>query len=200
MQELPNRALLLNIILVMEGVLLAVATVWCFVARIVLAPLLVPDQRAVFMGLLGACVLIATSFLMIGSVKLKDGDKGGPGWLRTLKEIALEELAPLFSKMTVADIILVALASGFSEEIMFRGVLQTQSNIFAASIIFGFFHSPTWRHLPYGFWALLAGLFFGWLMDYTGSLWAPIVAHVTNNLVVLLYFRFGLKQRTESKP
>jgi hypothetical protein len=60
--------------------------------------------------------------------------------------------------------------------------------------LFGFFHCPTRRYLPYCFWAASAGLFLGWLLLTFNSLWTPILAHGLSNLVVLLYLRFGRKQ------
>jgi membrane protease YdiL (CAAX protease family) len=42
------------------------------------------------------------------------------------------------------------------------------------------------------------GLFLGWTLDYTGSLWVPIIAHSLNNTLSLLYIRYCIK--LEVKP
>ncbi len=86
---------------------------------------------------------------------------------------------------------LIAIVSGFCEEVFFRGALQLDFNLWIAAGIFGMFHMPTFRYLTYGVWAMTAGVMFGLVMESTHSLWAPITGHALNNLLVILFFRYG---------
>lgn len=176
--------------MILEGILLLVSTIWITVAHIDLAAHLVLSKKALVAGLIGGCSTAANGFFMMWfgrRVQLE------PPGIAKLDEIVRNELALLFREFNPMDILLVAAASGFCEEVFFRGVLQNQFNLFFAGIIFGFFHCPDVRYLSYGIFAAVAGLFFGWLYQYTGNLWAPIIAHSLSNLIVISIIRYGLK-------
>jgi len=55
------------------------------------------------------------------------------------------------------------------------------------------FFTVQFRHFPYGV-GILRRSISGFLKDYTGSIWTPIIAHAVSNFVVLLYLRYGLKE------
>lgn len=90
----------------------------------------------------------------------------------------------------------VTLAAPFCEEYFFRGVLQqglarrsgAQARaLVITSVIFSLFHLD-----PVGFVGRLElGLLFGLLYLRTGSLWAPIGAHMANNAVSAALFLAG---------
>lgn len=90
----------------------------------------------------------------------------------------------------------VTLAAPFCEEYFFRGVLQQglarrrgnqAKALVITSIIFSLFHLD-----PVGFLGRLElGLLFGLLYLRTGSLWAPIGAHMANNAVSAALFLAG---------
>jgi membrane protease YdiL (CAAX protease family) len=103
----------------------------------------------------------------------------------------LTELKPL-------DLVVLAVVSGFCEEVFFRGVAQAQLQLVITSICFGLFHDPTFRHPSYAIIAFLYGLALGWLYMYTGNLWAPIVAHMVHNLISLYMLRYKIKPPTST--
>lgn len=189
----PDRGLLLNIIFYVEGALLLLATIWCWLGNILLAPVLIPRSQDFAIGAAIGMALVITSVVLFAISnlleKLAPKKKGGP--ILSIKQIVVEELAPLFQELNWLDICLIALVSGFCEEVFFRGALQLDFNVWIAAGIFGMFHMPTFRYLSYGVWATAAGLLFGLTLQYTHSLWAPITGHVLNNLVVILYLRYG---------
>jgi membrane protease YdiL (CAAX protease family) len=87
--------------------------------------------------------------------------------------------------------VLLALASGIGEEVLFRGWLQAEVGLVAASLLFGAAHvwgRETW---PYGLYAAGMGGVLGGLLMVTGSLWAPVLAHALNNLLGFLALRDG---------
>jgi len=86
----------------------------------------------------------------------------------------------------VPEVLVLALCSAVSEEIFFRGVLQREVGIVAASAVFGLLHP---LGVAYVLWAGAVGAGLGGLFVATGSLAAPAAAHGVYNLVALLYLR-----------
>jgi membrane protease YdiL (CAAX protease family) len=102
-----------------------------------------------------------------------------------------DELAPhILDGASRGGLVLVAIFSGVGEEMVFRGVLQEEVGLVAASIIFGLVHiGPDRRYLVWTAWAVLAGFLFGILYRESGGLLAPTVAHVLHNAVTLLVWK-----------
>ncbi len=92
-------------------------------------------------------------------------------------------LAPSFSILNSFDIIVLSLFASFCEEIFFRGLVLPKFSIFIASIAFGLLHLPSWKYWIYTVWATLSGFVLGWLFIVSNSLWLPIIAHATNNII-----------------
>jgi len=109
-------------------------------------------------------------------------------FFRLLKRLIEDEIVLLFKDVPIVVVLALALLSGVAEEVFFRGVLQAQIGIIGASVIFGAAH--IWRKtaLSYGVYAMLIGGYFGGLYRVTGNLWVPIVAHIVNNFIALLYY------------
>lgn len=103
-------------------------------------------------------------------------------------------LARALGPMGVPDAVLLAVASGFAEEALFRGALQPAVGWVTASLLFGVVHFvPRRELLPWTAFAVAAGFGLGWLYDWTGNLVAPVVAHTVVNAVnlPLLVRRYG---------
>jgi membrane protease YdiL (CAAX protease family) len=110
-----------------------------------------------------------------------------------------DALAGVIGRPSVSACIVLALASGVGEEALFRGALQPQVGLFAASLIFGFAHfAPRRELLPWSAFAVVMGLLMGWLFEYTGNLTAPTVAHVVINAVNLRLL--AIRPRTLTPP
>jgi membrane protease YdiL (CAAX protease family) len=188
----------------MEAVLLLISAFLVQIFEIQLKALFHMNREILMVGALAGSVTAGSGFLLLFLAD-KLGDQ--LEWLKTLKSIVLDELVPLFKPLNFLDIILIAISSGFCEEVFFRGVVQreiglwlgdhffqgiaqTGLGVLTAAILFGALHCPSPRYLPYGFWALAAGIFLGWLLLITNSLWTPIVAHSLSNLIVLLVLRY----------
>ncbi|HEY9755322.1 MAG TPA: CPBP family intramembrane glutamic endopeptidase [Oculatellaceae cyanobacterium] len=191
MQGKPlDRTFILNVTIVVEALLLLIATLWCQFCEIELLPFLHLNSKILAIGLASGLTIALSGFAILWLCR-KLSDKAS--WIADLRSIISDELTPLFQTLNAADILMVAACSGFCEEIFFRGVVQDQLGLFPAALLFGFFHCPTRRYLPYCLWAVCAGTFLGWLLTLTNSLWAPVFAHGSSNLVVLLYLRYGRK-------
>jgi membrane protease YdiL (CAAX protease family) len=103
-------------------------------------------------------------------------------WMRWL---ALE-MRRLLGRPDGRTVLIVALASGIGEEVLFRGALQPAFGLVWTSLLFGLIHvGPDRRYLVWTAFAVAVGFSLGWIVVATGSLVGPIVAHVLINSVNL---------------
>ena len=107
-------------------------------------------------------------------------------WMPDMQRLWKTVLAPFTSTLGAADIVVIALLSGVSEELFFRGVLLPEIGLVASSLIFGLLHA---LNRVYAVWAVLTGTGFGLLALYGGTLVTPVAAHVTYNLGALALLR-----------
>lgn len=90
----------------------------------------------------------------------------------------------------LVGILIIGVITGFSEELFFRGTLQTvfvESGIgkiiavWSGALIFSAIHFQFFGFVP----RLLMGAFFGFLLVWTGSIWPGVFAHALNNSIVV---------------
>ncbi len=92
------------------------------------------------------------------------------------------EFRNLLGPLSGPSIAVLALTSGFAEEMFFRGAMQPALGLWLSALIFGAVHvGPNRSFLPWTVWAFAMGLAFGVLFVATGVLWGPIIAHVLIN-------------------
>ena len=115
-----------------------------------------------------------------------------------LREIA-DELAPrLIDGADRGGLLLISIFSGVGEETFFRGAVQHEFGLVAASLLFGIVHvGPDRRYLAWTAWAVLAGFLFGALYEVSGGLLAPILAHAAHNAATLLLWKRSRKGRED---
>ena len=98
------------------------------------------------------------------------------------------DLRALLGPLPGTEILVLALASAFGEEIFFRGALLPAIGLWASSAIFALLHiGPKLRFLPWTFSSFVAGLVFGQLFLWAGDLGGPVVAHFAVNALNLRY-------------
>lgn len=93
-----------------------------------------------------------------------------------------ERLADLLGPLTTTQIVVAAAASGFGEELLFRGALLPLLGLVPQALIFGVVHWTPGR--AFRFWPLYAavmGLGLGGLYLGSGTILAPVLAHFTVN-------------------
>lgn len=104
--------------------------------------------------------------------------------LQQIRILLLETLGARLHRCHWSDLLILAAIAGFSEEVLFRGLLQpwleNLTNITAglllSNVVFALVHAVT----PlYAFLAMLMGLYLGMSLDYGGerNLLTPIVIH-----------------------
>ena len=113
-------------------------------------------------------------------------------WMR-MQEDAAAQLTEQFLRVDtvgglLVDIGLMALLPAVGEELTFRGVVQgmfTRNKhvaIWATAAIFSFVHFQFYGFLP----RMLLGAMFGYMLWWTGSLWAPMLMHFVNNFTAVV--------------
>ncbi|MBQ4391446.1 MAG: CPBP family intramembrane metalloprotease [Paludibacteraceae bacterium] len=98
----------------------------------------------------------------------------------------------------IMNFLVVGVLAAFSEEMLFRGALQgwfsgrkdqspitnyqSHIGIWAAAILFSCMHLQFYGFIP----RMLMGALFGYAMVWCGSLYIPMMMHMTNNVLVVL--------------
>lgn len=104
-----------------------------------------------------------------------------------------EVIGPIFKGWNPLHFLLLSLASGIGEEILFRGAIQgwltlqmgAVPGIVLTGLLFGILHAVRWWYFAY---AIMAGWYLGWLMVASGTLLVPALCHATLNFVTLAWF------------
>ncbi|GED01048.1 hypothetical protein BAT02nite_06920 [Bacillus atrophaeus] len=101
----------------------------------------------------------------------------------------------LFSKRSVPHIIFLTLLIAFTEEILFRGVLQTHIGLWTASLVFAVLH---FRYLTK--WLLFImvtaiSFLLGLIYEWTDNLFVPVMAHFIIDVVFACQIRFQQVRR-----
>jgi membrane protease YdiL (CAAX protease family) len=120
------------------------------------------------------------------------------GILKPMREFVDSQLRPLFSGLSIFQMIIISVSAGCCEEILFRWSLQGGITSWigglpglivggvVASVIFGVCH---WVNFSYAFCTFLIGIFLGVLMICSGTWLAPAITHTLFDFVALLYLR-----------
>jgi membrane protease YdiL (CAAX protease family) len=146
-------------------------------------------------GVLWGTVFTLPMLLLMGMVSVAPFQ-----WALDLRNFVDSELRPLFAGMSIMQLAVIAVLAGLGEELLFRWSIQggittllesfgglaaaQWTGLLVASILFGLCHAMTISYLVL---SLLAGLFLGWVMIYTGSWLVPAFAHALYDFLVLIY-------------
>ena len=98
-------------------------------------------------------------------------------------------------EIAIGSLILL-IFTGFTEELLFRGMLQQVANetlgragVVCSSIMFAVVYIGS-LSLGYTLFIGLVGLFFGWCVHRTGSIWGVILAHSILSIGMMLVWPF----------
>jgi uncharacterized protein len=139
--------------------------------------------------------LLATVPMLIGLVLFRSG---AWRWTKELHEFVRKVVVPLFRSAPWWGIMLVALAAGIGEELLFRGVVQAGlekllgplAGLLLASLLFGLAHAMT---RAYFIVTAIVGIYLGLLYQWTGNLLVPVIVHFLYDWVALQFYvsRYG---------
>jgi membrane protease YdiL (CAAX protease family) len=119
------------------------------------------SETAIIYGILGTAPL----FFMFLTLEKIQGES-----LVTIRKLLLDSLGPVLHKSHWSDLLMLAAIAGFSEELLFRGILQPwmesawglTEGLIISNLIFGLAHAVT---PMYAFLAALVGIYLGLSMD-----------------------------------
>ena len=132
-------------------------------------------------------------------LKLPAALKGIDDWMREKEAQAATEMQVLLQMKTVGqllfNVLMVGLATAIAEEFFFRGCLQSiftqwlknhHYSILLTAAIFSAIHLEFLGFLP----RMALGMFFGYFVHYSRSIWTGVLGHFINNggQVLMLYF------------
>lgn len=116
-------------------------------------------------------------------------------WMRTQEALAEKLTETMLSgddiPTLLANLIVIAVTAGITEEFLFRGALQriisrwTPNHhiiIWTAAFLFSAFHMQFFGFVP----RLLLGAYFGYLLYWSKNIWIPVFAHFTNNAIAVI--------------
>jgi len=155
-------------------------------------------------------IFTVITFMLVNSVFIAwnanlhfpDFMRGFEEWARTKEQLAEETTRMLTQFDSVGELMLailvIALLPAIGEELVFRGMIQTEFyrgtknihiSIWISAILFSAIHMQFFGFIP----RMLLGALFGYLYHWSGQLSIAIVAHFINNAfqVLVLYFAQG---------
>lgn len=112
-------------------------------------------------------------------------------------EAIVERLSGLldWETLTAQDYVIISLLAALGEEPLFRGVIQPLAGLVPTAVLFGLLHATSVAHIVLAF---LLGLGLGWLYQWSGSLWPPILAHLMIDLATGLLLAHKLASGARS--
>ena len=164
------------------------------------------NQMSLNRGLSFKQVLISFFFAVVALpfiAMLAEWNKGMefPSFLASVEEMMrqMEESAKVLTErflntssvgMMFTNLFVMAFLPAMCEEMLFRGWLQRilvarvnyHVAIWVVAFVFSAIHFQFYGFVP----RMLIGAALGYLYCYTGSLWAPIIAHFTNNAMAVV--------------
>ena len=127
--------------------------------------------------------------------------------LDSLNKLVETSYENLLSTKTIFDaifvIFVVAIVPAVSEEVMFRGFIQTSFElklksrwaIVITAVFFGLYHFNPYGLIP----LIILGLYFGFAAYMSRSIFVPMILHFTNNFIaIIMYFLIGDKDLVDS--
>jgi uncharacterized protein len=157
-------------------------------------------------------VIVAIPFL--NALALFNSEMVLPPWLHSL-EVRIKSMEESAGKLTglfltggdgftlALNLFMIAVLPALGEEFLFRGLIQRlftelsrnkHVGIWLAAFLFSFIHFQFYGFLP----RFLLGLYFGYLLAWSGSIWVPVTGHFINNGIAVLYYHFATEPMGET--
>ncbi len=183
----------------------------------------ISDQPSAYLGLVNPPdpgIFLLVGLLVLLSLPLNNyltwingnlSFKGGMQWLQDYivkKEDGINVMMEKFLSVNNIfqlgiNLFVIAIVPAIGEELLFRGIIQRifvrwakniHLGILLTALLFGFFHFQFLSFLP----RFYLGIIFGYLFQWTGSLWITIFAHFINNATAVLFYYFFYMGMTDN--
>ena len=167
------------------------------------------DRKASVYTLLLVCLSLFLAVPVMNAATVMNSKLDLPVWLNGLENRikAMEEnagrLTELFLESNsyrdlVVNFMMIAILPAIGEEFLFRGVLQRlltdwtrnqHVGIILSAFLFSFIHFQFYGFLP----RFLLGLYFGYLLVWSSSIWVAVTGHLVNNGLAVVFYHFATK-------
>ncbi len=130
---------------------------------------------------------------------LPDSMSGLENKIRELENQAGDMMESFMNTTTIGgylvNLLMIAILPAIGEEFLFRGIFQRlfsewtkniHLGIFLAAILFSFTHLQFYGFVP----RLLLGIYFGYLLIWSRTIWIPVIAHFVNNAAAITFYQF----------
>ncbi len=96
------------------------------------------------------------------------------------------------------NVFMIGILPAIGEELLFRGIIQqlfkklthnAHAAIWISAIIFSALHLQFFGFLP----RMVLGAMFGYMLEWSGTLWLPILAHFVNNVTAVVAYYLAAK-------
>lgn len=180
MNEISKKVLLLNIIL-SQGIITAIGILLIFTVfdDIALVELFTVkwDIFDTIVFFIGSSVLILLQLLFHKFL--------------THEKLFDEINIILLERFSLSELFLIFLGGSIAEEFLFRGIIQSELGILAASIIFTATHIRYYKKFYILVEVFLMGVLLGLIYTLTSELWVPILCHLTVNFATAFMLKKG---------
>jgi len=144
------------------------------------------DERILTIGLTAGIAVVLLDFLFMKVLPASFHDDGGVN-------------ERIFRSISIPHIILLSLAVAVCEEILFRGIIQSNTNLWIASLIFALVHYRYLFNLFLFCNVTLLSLFIGFLFEQTGNLLVTITTHFLIDCLLGIYMNTYRRQLKEDE-
>lgn len=151
----------------------------------------------------GAIAGVAAALPMLVFLTLTMRWPVGP--LRRIKDFFDRELAPLLAGCGWSDFLIISVAAGVGEELLFRGLIQggltrmlgPVAGVLGAAVLFGLLHPVS---LAYVVLATLLGAYLGVVWILTGNLLSVMITHGLYDFIALLILMAAHRASVSAEP
>jgi len=133
-------------------------------------------QQIVYFGIIPAVIIVLFEIILYKFVPKQHFDDGGIN-------------KKVFKNQTIPHIFLIAFIVAISEELLFRGVIQTTFGYVFASSLFAVIHYRYLRKPLLFILIVLISFLIGYLFEKTGNLFVTIVFHFIVDFLLGIYIR-----------
>lgn len=172
------------------------------------------DRRPEGLTLLLVVLTVIVAIPFLNALAIFNSEMVLPPWMHSL-EVKIKSMEESAGKLTglfltggdaftlALNLFMIAVLPALGEEFLFRGLIQRlltelsknkHAGIWLAAFLFSFIHFQFYGFLP----RFLLGLYFGYLLAWSSSIWVPVTGHFVNNGVAVLYYHFTTEPMGET--